>query len=81
MQCVPRSSFYLSVSEEVLMMNGILWGYWGSAKDFGTLVKGSQISSGIEDDFHYDDAEKPAACWNTTTLEESGLTGIWVSTT
>jgi len=41
----------------------------------GTLVKGSKISSGIDDDFYYEGVEKLAACRNTATLEESGLTG------
>ena len=59
---------FVSVSDDVLMMNGdpgpegAYGGYAGGG--FGTLVKGSNIPAGNED-----------GCWDTTTLEESGMTG------
>jgi len=65
---VFREVRFVSVSDDVLMMNGDpgpedeAYGVKGGG--YGTLVKGSNISSGNED-----------GCWDTTTPEESGLTG------
>mmetsp|Transcript_27736 Transcript_27736/g.47175 ORF Transcript_27736/g.47175 Transcript_27736/m.47175 type:complete len:241 (-) Transcript_27736:66-788(-) len=65
---------FLSVSDDVLMMNGdpgpkgnAYGGYAGGG--FGTLVKGPGIPAGNE-----------GGCWDTTTIEESdGLTGeVWL---
>jgi len=60
---------FISVSDDVLMMNGdpgpegAYGGYAGGG--FGTLIKGVSIPSGSED-----------GSWNTTTLEEYGESGL-----